>query len=143
MEPDNLRLGKVFHRRVQSDWAGEVEHAAVRSEKGILFAALAGSARQQRRGRLDIFIDRIDDFVTIVEIKATDWDRVLEKNRRKLLGAHRRQVMRYVEKYLDVDQVSVCAGIIYPHAPRSAGVKDLVEQYLNDSALQVVWYDDP
>jgi hypothetical protein len=141
MEPEILRRGKEFHRRVQADWAGEVEYATVYPEKTILLALLSETVKRQRRGRLDIFIDRIDDFVTVVEIKSTDWDAVLERNRHKLLGEHRRQVMRYVDKYLDHDQVSVCAGIIYPRAPRGAGLKEMVEKVLNEAALQVVWYD--
>lgn len=93
-----------------------------------------------RHGRIDIFIDEIDDFVTVVEIKATNWDAV--KHRRKLLASHRRQVLRYVDKYLDSDKVNVCAGVIYPRAPRTPGLKEEVETYLNDHALQVVWYED-
>lgn len=142
MEPELLRRGKEFHRLVQADWAGEVEKATVKSEHSIRFVAVLSSGRRLRRGRLDIFIDRIDDFVTVVEIKATDWDQVANRNRRKLLGAHRRQVMHYVEKYLDEDHVSVCAGIIYPKAPASLEVKIQVESYLNEHALQVVWYAD-
>jgi len=142
MEPDTLRRGKEFHRRVQTDWAGEVEGATVRLEKTILLGSLSDTVKRQRRGRLDIFIDELDDFVSVVEIKSTDWDRVLGRNRQKLLAAHRRQVMLYVDKYLDHDQVCVCAGIIYPHSPSTAGLKEAVEQYMNEHGLQVVWYDD-
>ena len=142
MEPDALRRGKEFHRRVQADWAGEVEGATVRLEKTILFPSRYQTVGRQRRGRLDIFIDELEDFVSVVEIKSTDWDRVLGRNRQKLLAAHRRQVMRYVEKYLDHDHISVCAGVIYPHSPRTAGLKETVEKYLNEHSLQVVWYDD-
>lgn len=143
MEPDVFRRGKEFHQRVQRDWAGEVEGSVVRLEHGILLGLLSGEILHQRRGRLDIFIDQVDDFVSVVEIKSTDWDRIREPNRQRLLAAHRRQVLRYVDKYLDHDQVSVCAGVIYPRAPAAAGVRERVEQYLNDYGLQVVWYDDP
>lgn len=50
--------------------------------------------------------------------------------------------MRYVEKYLDEDHVSVCAGIIYPKAPTNLEVRIQVESYLNEHALQIVWYAD-
>jgi hypothetical protein len=59
------------------------------------------------------------------------------------LASHRRQVLRYVDKYLDDDRVSVCAGIIYPAPPTDPKVRVLVEEYLNGYALQVVWYDEP
>jgi len=95
-----------------------------------------------RRGRIDVFIDRIDDFVTVIEVKSTDWDRVKPKNRRKLLAAHRRQVFKYVDQYLDGVNVDVCAGIIYPQPPKEPGLREEVEEYLNDHALQVCWYDE-
>ena len=98
MEPELLRRGKEFHRLVQADWAGEIEKATVRLEHSIQFLQALNSCKRRRRGRLDIFVDQIAVLVTIVEIKATDWDRVLSRNRRKLLAAHRRQVMHYVDK---------------------------------------------
>jgi hypothetical protein len=91
---------------------------------------------------MDIFVHESGDYVTVVEIKATDWDRVLARNRRRLLGAHRRQVWRYIEKFIDGDHLNVCSGIIYPAAPVTAGLREEVETYLNDCGLQVVWFDD-
>ena len=43
---------------------------------------------------------------------------------------------------LSSTQIDVCPGVIYPKAPITPGLKDLIENYLNDYALQVVWYDD-
>lgn len=142
MEPEQLRRGKEFHRLVQADWAGTVADETVRPEHTIRLDLLPRSGTRIRRGRIDIFIDQINDFVTVVEIKATNWDAVKRKNRRKLLGSHRRQVLRYVDKYLDHDGVNVCAGIIYPRSPHCPGLREEVETYLNEHALQVVWYED-
>ena len=64
------------------------------------------------------------------------------RNRQRLLAAHRRQVLKYVDKCLDHNDVNVCAGIIYPKAPTSVGLQSTVEKYLNDHGLQVVWYAD-
>jgi hypothetical protein len=140
VEPEILRRGKEFHRLVQAAWAGEIERAPVHSEHIITAAVLEKGVTRHRRGRVDIFVEQIHDFVTVVEIKATDWNRVAARNRRKLLSAHRRQVLRYVDKYLDDDKVSVCAAIIYPMAPVCASVRREIEKYLNENALQVVWY---
>lgn len=142
MEPEQLRRGKAFHRLVQADWAGTVEDATTRPEHTIRLNALPRRGTRIRHGRIDIFIDQIHDFVTVLEIKATNWDAVKTKNRRKLLASHRRQVFRYIDKYLDHDKVSVCAGIIYPRSPRCPGLREEIETYLNDHALQVVWYED-
>jgi len=140
VEPELLRRGKAFHRLVQASWAGEIEQATVRPEHSIRFHTVSSLIRRNRRGRLDIFVDRIDDFVTVVEIKSTDWDRIPTANRRRLLAAHRRQVLRYVDEFLDEQHVSVCAGIIYPRAPVDSDLTAQVEQYLNEHALQVVWF---
>ena len=142
MEPEVLRRGKEFHRMVQTAWAGEIEGAPVRSEHSIFLRSVTTPATHQRRGRLDIFIGQLDDFVSVIEIKSTDWDRIVSRNRQRLLAAHRRQVLKYVDTYLDHDHVNVCAGIIYPKAPASADLQSMVEQYLNDHGLQVVWYAD-
>src|SRR4051794_18643771 len=127
MEPEILRRGKAFHKRVQADWSGTVEGAPAIAEHGIRIVGRGQSGSCHRRGRLDIFIDLISDFVTVVEIKSTDWDQVQPRSRSKLLASHRRQVLRYVDKYLDDDRVSVCAGIIYPAPPTDPTVRALVE----------------
>ncbi len=72
MEPDQLRRGKEFHRLVQTDWAGTVAGRTAHPEHGIQLSALTGKGARTRRGRIDIFIDKINDFVTVVEIKATE-----------------------------------------------------------------------
>ncbi len=142
MEPEILRRGKLFHKRVQADWLREAE-GRVAAEQTIFMSMLSTSARHVRQGRLDLFVDLTDDYVTVVEIKSTDWDHIHAGHVRHLLGSHRRQVWRYIEKYLDSDRVSVCAGLIYPREPASAALRDYIEQYLNEYWLQVVWYDSP
>ncbi len=139
MQPECLRRGNEFQERVQADWSGQIEGANARKERFVRRTFGPGSQRVWS-GRVDIFIDLIDNFVTVVEIKATDWDRV--KHRRKLLARHRRQVVKYVDKFLHDDRLNVCAGIIYPQSPRTEGLREQIEAYLNDWGLQVVWYDD-
>lgn len=141
-EPSQLRRGKAFHTRVQQDWLGTIEGQPVRIEKYVRTGLPAIGQRQHRRGRMDIFVDRTGDFVTVVEIKATNWERVKLANRRKLLAAHCRQVFKYVDTYLDRERVNVCAGIIYPKPPRQRSVRVEIEEFLNANALQVVWYEE-
>jgi len=141
-EPEILLRGKEFHQAVQRDWEATAD-GNVEDEKTI--DLVPDGARHQRKGRLDLFVNELegDDlggFVSVIEIKATDWDRV--KHPRKLVAAHRRQVWRYIGKYLDLDEVSVCAGMIYPHAPSDLEVKQLVVEHLHEHCLQVVWYYD-
>ncbi len=139
MEPEILRLGKDFHRLVQAAWAGEIAGAPVHPEHGLLLTHASPPTRHQRRGRIDLFIDQLDDFVSIIEIKSTNWDTIGVKHRRRLLGAHCRQVLRYVDEYL-AHRMNVCAAILYPHAPTNNDIQTLVEEYLNEQGLQVAWY---
>jgi hypothetical protein len=140
-QPAQLQRGRAFEARVKADWALTAE-GNLENEKTI--ELLSGLTREglPRRGRMDIFVNDAGDFVVVVEIKGTDWDHILPKNIQRNLSSHRRQVWKYIDKHLERDRVNVCAGIIYPTAPRMPGLKRRVEEYLNEYGLQVVWYDD-
>jgi len=141
-EPEILRRGKEFHKLVQSNWEKTAE-GKVQCEYAIPLLRISRSTKHLKQGRMDIFVDEVGDFVSIVEIKSTDWDMIPEKNVKRLLSSHRRQVWKYIEKYIDGDQVDVCAGIIYPTAPLHEGLKERIESYLEDYGIPVVWFLDP
>jgi hypothetical protein len=141
-EPDILKQGKAFHRKVQEDWKRTAKDGKIIKEHTIPFHQVSSVLRRKKFGRLDLFVDELGNFVSVVEIKSTDWDRVKEANRKKLLASHRRQIWRYIKEYVDTKKTDVCPGIIYPHSPSSPGLKEMIENYLNDYGLQVVWYDD-
>jgi len=139
-EPEVLKRGKEFHKKVQQDWEFFAKDGNISSEHSSPLVPKRG--HHKRHGRLDIFVDELGDFVSVVEIKSTDWDATLPRNRKKLLGSHKRQTWRYIERYIDVERVDVCPGIIYKSAPSTPGLKEMIEEYLNDWGLQVVWYVD-
>lgn len=139
MEPEILKKGKEFHKKVQEDWLETAKDGKVFSENTILLSDLKNA---RKSGRIDIFVNDLGDFVSVIEIKSTNWDKVKEKNRKKLLSSHRWQVWKYMDKYLDIDRVDVYPGIIYPNSPSTPGLKIFIENYLNDFGLQVVWYYD-
>jgi len=72
-EPEPLKRGKAFHKKIQSEWIDSAQ-GIIRPEKTL--RRLTG-----RRGRIDIFVDDDSDenHVAIVEIKASDWDRMKPK----------------------------------------------------------------
>ena len=73
-QPVQLRRGRAFEKRVQDDWELTAE-GKPKTEKTIeLIAGLTPTGRG-KRGRMDIFVNDVGDFVVVVEIKATDWDR--------------------------------------------------------------------
>jgi t-SNARE complex subunit (syntaxin) len=141
-EPEILLGGKAFHKRVQDDWEKTAKDGKIDKEHTINLSQFSKASKCKRLGRLDLFVDELGDLVSVVEIKSTDWDKVKEKNRKKLVSSHRRQVWKYIEEYLDIEKIDVCPGIIYPHSPSAPGLKEMIENHLNEYGLQVVWYDD-
>jgi len=89
-EPEALRRGKAFHKRVQSDWEKTAKDGKVNLEHTINIIKDSSGLKRIRRGRLDLFVNELGDFVSVVEIKSTDWDRIRPENRRRLLSSHRR-----------------------------------------------------
>jgi len=141
-QPAQLRRGRIFEARVKADWERTAE-GTVENEKSISLVSGRTKSGRVKRGRMDMFVDDLGDFVSVVEIKATDWDRILPNNVQRNLSSHRRQVWKYIDKHLDVDMVNVCAGIIYPSAPKTPGLQKRIEEYHGSYGLQVVWYDEP
>ena len=115
-EPRALRRGKAFQKRVQADFFRNSRDGTPRSEAWVSFAHLRSHG--VRGGRADILITELGDFITVLEIKATDWDKIIPGNVTRNLWRHQRQLFRYVDKFLDVDGLDVCLGIIYPRPPR-------------------------
>ena len=140
-EPLILRRGKEFHKRVQDDWDKTAKGGKINIERTIKLSIQSKQSTHRKNGRMDLFVDELGDYVSVVEIKSTDWDKVKEANRKKLISSHRRQVWKYIEQYVDVEKLDVCPGIIYPRSPSTPGLKETIENHLNDYGLQVVWYD--
>jgi hypothetical protein len=142
MESEQLSRGKAFHRRVQAAWAGEIAGAPVLAEKIVRLVNAPDGTVRTGKGRIDILVGQVDDFVSVFEIKGSDWDRIKTANVRRNLAAHVRQALSYIDTYVEGEGANVCAAIIYPSAPRSHKLKIAIETYLNAQGFQVVWFDD-
>ena len=140
-QPRALVRGKEFEQRVKDSWSNLAD-GDMEMEHSIVLSLLPARGTRKRRGRLDIFVSELGDFVSVVEIKATTWDRIKPANITKNLGSHRRQIWKYIYEYTDVEKVDVCAGVIYPTAPKTEGLKKRIENYMGDYGIQVVWFDD-
>ena len=135
VEPKRLRDGKRFQERVCNafgipqprDYAAVFEH---------------GISHKERFGRIDIFLHDDADFVAVFEIKATDWDRIKPRNVTKNLWSHQHQLLRYIEKFVDGDNLSVTPGIIYPSAPKSQDLRNRIETYLLSYGVPAYWFDE-
>lgn len=141
-EPTILRKGKEFYKLVQSEWKRTAE-GNIQCEQTIDLLKRSKKTNHVRKGRMDLFVNEIGDYISLVEIKSTNWDTIPEKNIMRLVSRHRRQVWNYIEKYLDGDGVELYAGIIYPIAPKQKGLREQIESYLENYGIPVVWYFDP
>ena len=139
-EPQQLVRGKKFQRRVQADFFHNSKSGVTRIEAWISFADFPKLTATG--GRADILVTDLGDQVAIYEIKATDWDRINPRNITKNLWRHQNQLFRYVDKYLEVDDLSVCLGIIYPRPPRKPGLRERVENYLESYGTPAYWYTE-
>jgi len=141
-EPEQLKRGKIFQAIVQSDFQTNSKDGFVAIEEHISFKDL--KKLKQKRGRMDIFIyEDSDDYVTILEIKATNWDRIKEKNIRRNLYRHYNQLFKYIDKFVEIDNLNVCHGIIYPEPPLKKGLKGYIEKCAMDNySFPVYWYTE-
>ena len=142
-EPKNLRLGKAFHKKIQVAWNREAE-GTVTPEKGILKPS-------GRKGRVDIFVndDQSDGAIAIVEIKASNWNRMTEKAVRRNVRRQIKQVWDYIESQIIKGEYvptgegkTVCPGIIFPKRPKEKSRKKLIENKFDVEGSVVVWEDE-
>lgn len=125
----SVRRGRRFQTWEESKWNGpghEALEAAVHTEwKG-------------RRGRIDLrLVDREEGHSVLVEIKASDWDRMAPHRVQPNALRHARQLWRYINAELEGGPV--LPAIIYPVEPETPGRKAEIEAILNERYIQVVW----
>lgn len=142
-EPEQLRRGKIFHKKIQKDWV-ETAQGDVKAERTIL-------KRNQRKGRVDVFVDDDDPEGTaaIVEIKASDWDKMTKPAVRRNIRRQIKQIWDYIEsQILDGEYVptgvrkSISPGIIFPIRPKDENRLKLIEESFWDEGITVVWDDE-
>lgn len=142
-EPTQLKRGKVFQKTVQADYLDNTKDGKAEREFHLKLEQLPAKKDKIQTGRADILItEKGDDFVSILEIKATDWDRIKPKNIKRNLASHHRQIMKYIDKYLMIDKLDVCTGIIYPKPPRCPKLRQEIETYLEERGTPAYWYTE-
>ena len=124
--------GRKFEKWERSQWTGELNSTAEFE---------ASTQWKGKRGRVDIRLKLEEDGnIVIVEIKATDWDRLMEHRVRPTALRHARQIWRYIEDHLDPSDVT--PAIVYPSPPIAPGRKEQIEEILNERGIQVVWREE-
>jgi hypothetical protein len=143
-EPAQLRRGKAFHKLIQAEWLNEAR-GDIKAERHLI-------KPNGRRGRVDIFVDDTDSKeagVAVVEIKATDWDKIKPENIRRNAKRQIRQIWSYIEPHLrggqnvgGVEAKDVNPGIIFPKRPKDMETLELVEALFWEEGIPVVWHDE-
>ena len=135
-EPVQLKRGKQFHKLIQKEWLDTAKDGKIRPERYI-------KKVNGRQGRVYILVEEIEtDLVSVVEIKATDWDRIKRRNLRRNIRRQIRQVWDYVESFLQPSGQQVCPGVIFPKLPEDPMRLALVESMFEEEGIQVVWHDE-
>ena len=133
-EPKQLRNEKAFHKILQSDWLNTAE-GIIRVEEGI-------TKPTGRKGRIDIFVDEAgDNLVAVVEIKASDWDRMTGSAGRRNVRRQIKQIWDYIESQMK-EKRDVCPGIIFPQRPKDKERMGYIENLFEEEGIPVVWQDE-
>jgi hypothetical protein len=129
---ERVKRGRKFEEWERSHWNGKL-NAAREFE--------ASTQWDSKGGRVDIRLKLEEDGnVVIVEIKATNWDKIKENRVRSTALRHSRQVWRYIEAHLT--PLDVTPAIVYPSPPITPGRKEQVEEILNERGIQCVWREE-
>ena len=132
-EPKRLRQGKAFHREVQREWCEEA-NGEVTTEASVI-------KPDGSRGRADVLVDAGSDLVAIVEIKASDWDRMSSGAVRENVTRQAQQIWGYIESQL-ADGKEVSPGVVFPIRPKSRTRLTLIEELFDEEGISVVWQDE-
>ena len=142
-EPIQLRRGKAFHNLIQEEWLREAE-GDVKPERHI-------TKPSGRKGRVDIFVKNEDPKspIAIVEIKATDWDRIKESNVRRNVLRQINQIWSYIESQIiqgkhvaSGEGKDVCPGVIFPKRPKDKKRMNRIEEMFLEEGISVAWHDE-
>jgi hypothetical protein len=127
-----IRRGREFEKNERSHWRP-------RGDEELSFEA--PSHHKGKRGRIDIrLFDLEEGFTVVVELKATDWDRMAPHRVRPNALRHTRQIWRYIEA--ELENADVLPALVYPAVPETPGRKGGVESILHERFIQVVWRGD-
>ena len=125
----NVKRGRDFEGKEKKEW-NNLQDGSAEFEVGTKWKG--------KNGRIDIRVDELGGFVSVIELKATDWDKILSHRIRVTALRHARQLWRYVEKEIE-EGLDVCPGIIYSNQPSDSALEERITDILNNRFIQVVW----
>lgn len=127
-----IRAGRAFEKAERLEWLP----AKCGTPDEARFEAPTKLAR--KRGRIDVRL-QWRNLVVLIELKATDWDRMIAHRVRPNALRHIRQLYRYVDGELARGTEGICHGIVYERAPRKRARRKFLESLFHEHCVQLVW----
>jgi hypothetical protein len=94
-----------------------------------------------KRGRVDTMLfDKDERHTIVVEIKASNWDKMKPHRVRPNALRHVRQLWRNIKA--ELKEGAILPTVIYPGTPKTPGRKNQIEEILHEMGIQVVWRDE-
>ncbi len=107
-----------------------------------------GGSPGPARGRVNLaFVtDDRERMLVIIEIKATDWDKLRVGRVKRNIQRHIRQLLAYLDtaiSELEAGQWEGVAGaLLYPSRPASPETLPCIQAAADKQAVMVTWYDE-
>ena len=158
-EPEPLRRGRLFHQMVQQGYVigldpttGHARELRVINRAGragradLVIMSDATPVPRVESGGFLVSVSPLAETI-IVEIKATDWDRIVASRIRATVARHARQLYRYLDhalEKLDTGQCGLaCMAILYPKPPADRAIRALIEEIFVDvHGIETQWYSE-
>ena len=131
----DVRRGRVFELQERAEW-----HFIPSTQRWYEFTVPFLDS-PHTKGRIDVLMREHDGSFTLIEAKATDWDRMGNHRIRPNVYRHARQVWSYVLTFWDRG-IDVCPALVYSHAPSDFNRRITIENILEGRWVQVVWADE-
>lgn len=141
MPIERLTAGQAFHKTVQSAFLTGLAGASGFKERR--WQLVAG-----RRGRVDLAVEVAgsEQMLVIIEIKATDWDKIPPARLMRNLRRHLRQLQGYLDTAIEEMDAgrwaSIAGALLYPARPANTETLTTIETIVGEQAIMVTWYQD-
>ncbi len=140
MPIEQLAAGQAFHKAAQSAFLTGLAGASGFRERPW---RLLG----RRRGRVDLAVEvEGEQMLVIIEIKATNWDKIPADRLMRNLRRHLRQLQGYLDTAIEEMEAgqwtSVAGALLYPARPASTETTRIIESTAGAQAIMVTWYAD-
>ena len=128
------KRGQAFEQQEKAGWIdGGGEYESLSTQEAI-------TSTSGRRGRVDIIAHQDDGTEVVIETKATDWDTMAAHRVRPNVLRHIRQLMRYVNHFVDKG-IGVHPALIYRQSPSGPKRRQQIEEICVEACVEVVWRD--